>query len=396
MSLIAEPKEMAARLSPAALVVEDDSAILELMEQALERELGCRVWPAGSVRQAKRILATEAIDLLVTDVKLPDGDGLSLLKSLRARQPFAQAIVVTGDPSVENVIQAMRQGASDLLPKPFSLPTFLDRARRAIYQHQRTVKNEARIELLRGAVRRLNRARRVVVQKVDLLCNDLVGAYGELAGQLDQVRTQESFRNLLAAARDLEQLLCHAMDWMLRQMGYCNIAIWLAGRDQFQLGAYMKHTIAGDAALVEAMRRGLLRRVMREGFMQLDAESAGRVLSSAEMRLMPGQAILATHCTYLGESLAAVILFREGSRPFTDADAATFKAIAPIFAVALAAAVHVDSKDAPEDGPESQRGWESEFGGDEPHGGLDEPGRHKRRKRSRDDDWWKRGEPPPF
>ena len=49
----------------------------------------------------------------------------------------------------------------------------------------------------------------------------------ELSKQLDVVRTQEGFRKLLNEAKDLEQLLCHAMDWLLRQLGYCNVAIWL-------------------------------------------------------------------------------------------------------------------------------------------------------------------------
>jgi CheY-like chemotaxis protein len=347
---------------------------------------------ATSIRQAQRIMATETIDLLVADVGLPDGDGLALLKSLRSRHPAAQAIIITGNPSVEGILAAMRGGAIDLVPKPFTADALLIRIRRALYLHQRLAKNEARVEALKGAVRRLNEARRIVAKKVDLLCNDLVGAYSELAGQLDQVRTQEGFRNLLAGARDLEQLLCHAMDWMLRHLGYSNIAIWLAGHEQFQLGAYMKHTIPGDAALIEAMRSGLLRRVTRDGSLHVSAADAPRILSNAEAGLMRDQAILASHCTYLGESLAAVVLFRDGNRPFTSVDDAILKAISPIFAVALAAAVRVDGGVAGEDGEPAE---EPEFGQDEPSGGVADPESRKRRKKN-DADWWKNGGPPPF
>jgi CheY-like chemotaxis protein len=386
MSLIAEPKTPVVPQSAAVLVVEDEPVLLELIQEALGRQLGCRVRGATNIRQARHILATEPIDLLLADIGLPDGDGLSLLKSLRSRHPLAEAIIITGSPSVEGAINAMRGGAADLLPKPFTVPLLLDRARKALLRHDCAARSEARIETLRDAVRRLNQARRIVGKKVDLLCNDLVGAYGELAGQLDQVRTQEGFRNLLESARDLEQLLCHAMDWMLRRMGYSNMAIWLAGNEQFQLGAYMKHTIPGDAALVEAMRQGLLRRVATEGLIHLSATEAPRVLSSTEMRLLAGQTILASHCTYLEESLAMVVMFREGSRPFTDADAATLKAISPVFAVALAAAVRIEGgEEPPEEEPESK--------GNE--GGLEEPDKPKRRKKG-DADWWKHGEPPPF
>jgi hypothetical protein len=197
--------------------------------------------------------------------------------------------------------------------------------------HHCAAKNEARIESLRSAGPPPQSGRAAIVsKKVDLLCNDLVGAYGELAGQLDQVRTQEGFRTLLASARDLEQLLCHAMDWMLRQLGYSNIAIWLAGHEQFQLGRLHEAHDSRRRRLIEAMRQGLLRAGGPRRMIHLSAADAPRITQSAPRRkLMPDQAILATHCTYLGESLAAVVMFREGARPFTEADAATLKVDCP-------------------------------------------------------------------
>ena len=384
MSLIAEPKPQIPPAAPGVLVVDDDAPILEMIEFTLKGELGCRVFTADSIRQARRILATQPVELMVTDLRLSDGDGMALLKALQSRQPLAETIVITGDPSVDQTIDAMRQGAADLLAKPFTAAALVDRARKALERQASAAKDEGRIDRLRAAVKRLNEARRMVCKKVDLLCNDLVGAYGELARQLDQVRTTEDFRHLMDNARDLEQLLCHAMDWMLRQIGHCNIAVWLAGEDQFQLGAYMKQSIAGDAALVEAMRNGLLRRVVREGFIQVDARQALRVLSSAEAKLMPNQGILASHCTYLGGSLAAIILFREDARPFSAADAATIKAISPLFAVSLAAAVRVESNDESDLGPE---------GSTDQQPNSDEPWPDEDRREA---DWWKHGEAPPF
>ncbi|HUB27409.1 MAG TPA: response regulator [Tepidisphaeraceae bacterium] len=386
MSLIAESKSPVISASPTVLVVEDETDIRDLIATALQRDLNCRVRAVPSLRQARRILATEPVELLVADIGLPDGDGMSLLKALRSRHPYSQAIIITGKPSMEDAVTAMRYGAADLLAKPFTAETLIEHARRAIRRQQLAAKDEVRIEKLKTAVRRLNESRRMVARKVDLLCNDLVGAYGELAKQLDQVRTQEGFRSLLAAAKDLEQLLCHAMDWMLRQHGYCNIAVWLAGQDQFQLGAYMKHTIAGDPPLIEAMRQGMLRRVIREGFVHLEGEEAAGALTAAENRFLRGQTIVGTHCTYLGESLAVLILYREGARPFTAADAEVIKSIGPIFAVALAAAVRVEGGEHDE----------SDGGLAEPDDGADMPEKPRKRKKTSDADWWKNGEPPPF
>jgi len=182
-------------------------------------------------------------------------------------------------------------------------------------------------------------------------------------------------------------MLCHAMDWILRQIGYANVAIWLAGPDpDFQLGAYMKYTIAGEPALTEAMRDGLLQVLRRDGMLHLNPDEAAKLMSPAELRFLRNQTVLGIHCTYLGESLASIVLFREGAKPFTSDDAATLRAIAPVFAITLATMVRgeIDQDDTDPaddcDGPL-----------------LDEPDDSSPRKKKKDDsDWWKRGEPPPF
>jgi CheY-like chemotaxis protein len=227
-------------------------------------------------------------------------------------------------PSVETAVSALRHGAVDFLAKPFTLDEFLrPRSRRPASQRLHA-KSESRVDRLRLAVRRLNDARRLVTRKVDLLCNDLVAAYGDLSRQLDLVRTTESFRGVVVSSDDLEQMLCHAMDWILRQIGYANVAIWLAGPESdFQLGAYMKYTIAGEPALTEAMRDGLLQVLRRDGMLHLNPDEAAKLMSPAELRFLRNQAVLGIHCTYLGESIASIVLFREGAKPFTSDDAAT-------------------------------------------------------------------------
>ncbi len=68
-------------------------------------------------------------------------------------------------------------------------------------------------------------------------------------------------------------------------------------------------------------------------------DEAAKVLSDAELRYLRNQTILAIHCTYLGESLASIVLFRDGAKPFSPEDAATLRAIGPVFAIALATMV---------------------------------------------------------
>jgi FixJ family two-component response regulator len=368
---------------PRVLVVDDEQGLLEVVSDVVGG-MDCHVTVATSVAQAKRKLIGETFELLVTDVMLPDGDGTSLLSTLRRHQPTATAIVITGNPSVDGAISALRSGAVDFVPKPFNAQVLIERVRRALDRQTVLSRQEKRLVRLRDAVKKLGVARRTVSQKVDLLCNDLVSAYGELSRQLDLVRTQENFRKHIHAAADLEQLLCHTMDWLLRQLGNSNVAIWLAGDDgAFQLGAYMKHTIPGDDIASNAMLNGMLPGITRTGFSHVHGETLRGRLQKDEFRIFSSQDIIGLSATYLGEPLAVIVLFRDINTPFGEADESALKSVAAVFATALAAVVR--DPNAPEGLDEGVGDGAGPFADDEPRNGKKDKS-----------DWWKRGEPPPF
>lgn len=105
----------------AVLVVEDDPVTLENYAELLQRSgIAHRTSSSGS--EGLSILDDDpSIDVIVTDLMLPDIDGLGVLNSLRpllAGRPWIQAIVVTGHPSLETAIQALRLEAVDFLTKP--------------------------------------------------------------------------------------------------------------------------------------------------------------------------------------------------------------------------------------------------------------------------------------
>lgn len=375
---------------PRVLVVDDEPNLIEVLGDVVGRGMGCRVVTAANLAQARKILATQTIELLVADLNLPDGDGMTLLPAMREHQPNASTIMITGSPSVDDAIGAMRGGAVDFVPKPFTQAHLVERVQRALDLQQFTARQDKRFGKLRDAVRRLNESRKLISKKVDLLCNDLVSAYGELSRQLDCVRTQEGFRKYVEKAHDLEQLLCHAMDWMLRQIGYANVAVWLSAEDgEFQLGAYMKYTVAGEPILTDALKRVLLPRAVSDGMVRLQADELGDKLTPQEMALLKGQEIVAVNCTYLGESLAALVFFRDAKIPFTADDESLLKQVSPIFAVSLASVVR-GAEGEGEDGPE----------GDAPFldGSAEPEKKDPKQKKKKDDaaDWWKRGEAPPF
>ncbi len=380
---------------PCILLVDDEPDMLELVGELAHRHITCQVICAATAAEAREILESQPIELLVTDVQLPDGDGTSLIETLQLHHPNASAIVITGAPSVDRAIDAMRHGALDFVPKPFTHDMIVQRLRTGLERQAAAAKRDQRFERLRGAVKRLNEARRTISKKVDLLCNDLVGAYGELSRQLDVVRTQEAFRKFIEPAKDLEQLLCHAMDFLMRQLGYSNVGVWLAGEDgDFQLGAYMKYTIAGDPLLTGAIKRELLPLVSREGLVHIPAEDLADRLTPQEMSCLKGQDILAVNCTYLGESLASVVFFRDARSPFTADDEVLSKSISPLFAVALASVVRGEEQQEQGTGD----GTSPFFDGDTQPDADDTATPDKPKKKPRRDpaDWWKDGEAPPF
>jgi CheY-like chemotaxis protein len=377
MAPLTSPKPKDA-VVPNVLVVEDEPAVVELIQDVVGGAAGARLLSARDMAEARRLLEHERVDLMLLDVNLPDGDGLALLPALRQSCPQAQTLVMTGQPTVNGTIAALRAGALDFVPKPFTFDQLRDRIAKALRRQALAARQAQRLSRLKVTVKRLNVLRHTVSKKVDLLCNDLVSAYGEVSRQVDTIRIEESFRKVLLSAADLEQMLCHAMDFILRRIGYCNVAIWLAGDDDgYELGAYMKYTIPGDAPLTSALRRGALPLVQRQGFARLGPDDIQQKLTPDEGRLLRGQTLIGADCTYLGESLGTWVLFRDQSTPFSDDDAALLQAISPVFAVCLAGMVRsADDEDGSEGGT------------------MLDDGEHPRP--SSDADWWKRGEAPPF
>jgi DNA-binding NtrC family response regulator len=102
------------------LVVDDEPGVCSMCREFLE-SLGCSVDEAGDVATARKTLAGAPFGLAILDVRLPDGSGLELFHDLRSEQPGLPVAIITGHASVEDAIEAVKNGAADYLPKPFDL-----------------------------------------------------------------------------------------------------------------------------------------------------------------------------------------------------------------------------------------------------------------------------------
>jgi DNA-binding NtrC family response regulator len=127
-------------MSERILLVDDDPGVSEVLGILLERE-GYAVETAATAKAALERLNTSHTDLVVTDLKLPDGTGLDVIAGVRARRPRLPIIMITSYSSMESAIEALRAGANDYVIKPFNNDDFLKAIARAL--------NERR--LVRGA-----------------------------------------------------------------------------------------------------------------------------------------------------------------------------------------------------------------------------------------------------
>src|SRR5258706_1932612 len=143
---------------PRVLIVDDEIDILAIISETVGNGLGCRLLQARNLGEARHILENQTVELLVTDVHLPDGDGTTLLPMLRREQPQANAIVISGSPSVDGAITALRYGAVDFLTKPFTAKDLSERVGRALKRQAVVVKNEKRLGQLPHAAGPRHRA----------------------------------------------------------------------------------------------------------------------------------------------------------------------------------------------------------------------------------------------
>lgn len=105
------------------LVVDDEPDLRTLYELTLLRE-GYQVETAATLSEARDCLKSHRYDLLITDMRLPDGMGLELITELKAQSRTERAIVITAYGSAENAVEALKLGAFDYLTKPVDLKQF--------------------------------------------------------------------------------------------------------------------------------------------------------------------------------------------------------------------------------------------------------------------------------
>ena len=121
------------------LVADDDRTIRTVLTQALTRA-GCKVHATSSLMTLMRWVEEGKGDLVISDVIMPDGNGLEMLPQIAKLRPGLPVIVISAQNTIMTAIQAAEAEAFDYLPKPFDLPDLMKRSARALDMKRRMPK----------------------------------------------------------------------------------------------------------------------------------------------------------------------------------------------------------------------------------------------------------------
>ncbi|MBT8084903.1 MAG: sigma-54-dependent Fis family transcriptional regulator [Woeseia sp.] len=149
---------------PAALVIDDEPDILELLALTLLR-MGINTTQASDVTTARTKLMEQHFDLCLTDMRLPDGDGLDLVKWMQANAPDVPVAVITAHGNVETAVQALKLGAFDFISKPLDLSNLRSVVENALKlpqdvapKNRRLLGRSKALQELRGLIERVSRS----------------------------------------------------------------------------------------------------------------------------------------------------------------------------------------------------------------------------------------------
>src|SRR6185436_5165919 len=168
------------------LVVDDEESVAVTMGAILEMD-GYDVSLSTSGGDAMRLLRETSFDLVLTDLRLDDMDGLSIVGEVCRVQPDAVSIILTGYASLESAIKALREGAYDYLIKPCDVDELRAVVARGIERHELGVQLKARLADLEAANGTIHELNRDLQRRVDEATATLQHRMADLARANDEI-----------------------------------------------------------------------------------------------------------------------------------------------------------------------------------------------------------------
>jgi DNA-binding response OmpR family regulator len=329
----------AAASTQALLVVDADPMTLSLFKGAAEREgAGTSVRAAMSANDALLAMKHRLPDVVMINLQIDDNSGLALLETVRRIYPTADVVALSRLRRNELTLDAFRAGATDVLFLPASGTEVESLLTRVWARRNAAAKTAYRHLRLRRVCKQLNKARHEIRQQVDLLCNDLVRAYQDMAVQLNAAQVAADYAGAVGQELEVEGLLRKTMEWILKKLGPVNAAIYLPDSERhFALGAYLNLDTDADAPLISAIGDTIVKQADTAARpVAAEDDQALEELFGEEGRRLKGRAWLAAPCVPTGgtgskEAMAVLVIFRKQTDAQGDTlTAALVETVAPV------------------------------------------------------------------
>lgn len=336
-----------------ALLVGADPDVGRVIEASAPSGESIQLIHARSLTEARAQLTEKTVDLAVINPDLPDGSGLDLADELNKSRRIVATVMIGNEPDLESAMRAIRAGASDYIVTPLDIAELNERVGKALAKQLKNRDQAQRVRRLRRLCKKLNQARADVSKQVDILCNDLVTAYQELAGQMQQVVQATEFGAVIRDELDLEQLLRKTLEHLVEKAGPTNAAVFLpSSMDEYTLGGYVNYDCTPESAdmLLQHLADVVAPKVSnRDDLIHItDNQSLSHMLGGDAAYLVDSH-MLAFACRSESESLAVVALFRDSSDPFDQSVLDTAEAVSPLLGDALARVIRIHHRGLDDD-----------------------------------------------
>lgn len=123
------------------LIVDDEASVRESLERALSKA-GYITKTASSGQEAIGLLSKQTVDIILSDFKMPNGDGIELLRTIKKKYADIEVILITGYGTIQTAVEAMKEGAYDFITKPFKKAVILSTVERAIERQNLAQENK--------------------------------------------------------------------------------------------------------------------------------------------------------------------------------------------------------------------------------------------------------------
>jgi len=328
---------MATHRTAQVLVVDDEPELRDLVSDVLG-EMDVSVHTAGSGAEAIDAARRDAPDLLITDLRLGDCNGLDVIDDVRRLVGDVPAVVITGYGDAESLAAASRCRPVELMTKPLDV----DRLRQAVSGElgrlSRAQRLDRRNRRLRTIARSLSRERDQIRGQLESTCADLTFAYRSLNTQLSMQQAVIHYQNAMIAASNDDEVFAtmfrafatrtgplHGVAMVCDESAHLNIIGRFGVPKPDELGFCQKLT----PPLVDMILKD-------PRCLLIDAWDQADLFDEAIRRRLCGvSALIVPLIPAPGELIGLAVLYRKGEQPFTEQDLALAEMISPATAAAV-------------------------------------------------------------